>query len=89
MSSAPFNSTCESAETGVSLAPLTVDADGAAQLSGISPSHLFALRRTGRFGPSPIRLGRCRRYLVKEIEAWLAAGAPSRAKWLALKGAKT
>lgn len=61
--------------------PLTVDTNGAAKLAGVSPSHLFALLRTGRFGPAPIRLGRCRRYLVKEIEAWLEAGAPSRDRW--------
>jgi predicted DNA-binding transcriptional regulator AlpA len=65
---------------------LTVDAAGAARLVGISPSHFFALIRTGRFGPEPIRLGRCRRYRVAELTAWVESGCPARNRWLAMQG---
>ena len=64
---------------------LTVDSDGAARLVGISPSHLYALKRTGRFGPAPVRLGRCCRYRVAELIEWVNAGCPPRAKWLAMR----
>ena len=35
--------------------------------------------------PKPIRLGRSVRWPVFEIEAWLAAGAPDRETWEAMK----
>ena len=31
--------------------------------------------------PKPIRFGTSRRWLVPEIEAWLAEGGPTRARW--------
>lgn len=65
---------------------LTVDAAGAARLLGISASHLFALRRTGRLGPAPIRLGRAVRYRTADLAAWVAAGCPSRDRWQAMTG---
>jgi predicted DNA-binding transcriptional regulator AlpA len=61
---------------------LTVDIAGAAQLLGISESHLYQMRATGHFGPTPIRLGRCVRFLVSEIVEWVHAGCPPRARWL-------
>lgn len=65
---------------------LTVDNAGAAKLLGISESHLYALKRTGRLGPAPIRLGRCCRYLVSELRAWCEAGCPSRSRWHVMRG---
>jgi predicted DNA-binding transcriptional regulator AlpA len=47
----------------------------------ISESHLFALIRTGRFGPRATRLGRCCRYSTAELAAWVATGCPPRHKW--------
>jgi predicted DNA-binding transcriptional regulator AlpA len=64
---------------------LTVCNAGAAKLLGISESHLYGLKRTGRFGPAPIRLGRCCRYRVRELEAWVDAGCPSRSRWQAMR----
>ena len=61
--------------------PLAVDIASAARLLGISESHLFAMRRAGRFGPKPIKLGRSCRFLVAELKAWLEAGCPSAAVW--------
>ena len=55
------------------VAPLAVNVAGAARLLGISESHLYALCKTGRFGPAPVKLGRSCRYRVDELRAWLAA----------------
>ncbi|MGH7176746.1 MAG: helix-turn-helix transcriptional regulator [Tepidisphaeraceae bacterium] len=64
---------------------LTVDNAGAAKLLGISESHLYALKRTGRLGPTPVRLGRCCRFLVRELSDWCEAGCPSRSRWQVMK----
>jgi len=65
---------------------LAVDIADAARLLSISPSHLFALRRAGRFGPKPIKLGRSCRFRVDELRQWLEAGCPSAAVWRPAKG---
>lgn len=49
-----------------------------------SARHIAALNASGRI-PAPIRLGRCTRWLRSEIVEWLAASAPCRDKWEALK----
>jgi predicted DNA-binding transcriptional regulator AlpA len=59
----------------------TVNVAQAARLCGISEGHFYGLTRTGRFGPTPIRLGRSVRYLRQEILDWLKAGAPPRQRW--------
>jgi len=61
--------------------PLTVDSDGAARMLGISSSHFYAMKRAGQLGPAPIRLGRCCRYRVDELHAWVAAGCPGATRW--------
>jgi predicted DNA-binding transcriptional regulator AlpA len=66
--------------------PLTVGNKGAARLLGISQSHLFAMKRAGKLGPTPVRLGRCCRYRVQELRAWLDAGCPARSRWAAMNG---
>lgn len=71
-----------------SITRLAVGPADAFKLAGISPSHGFAMQRAGKWGPKPIRLGRSKRFLVAEISAWLAAGAPPRAKWETMRGAK-
>jgi predicted DNA-binding transcriptional regulator AlpA len=68
------------------LDPLAVDNAGAAKMLGISESHLYALKRTARLGPTPIRLGRCCRYRVSELVEWVNAGCPARARWQAMRG---
>ncbi len=67
-------------------AALTVDNAGAAKLLGISESHLYALKRNGKFGPAPIRLGRCCRYRSAELVEWVNAGCPARSRWQVMKG---
>lgn len=60
--------------------PLALDARAAAALLHVSRSHFFRLDSSGRL-PRGFRLGRCRRWSRSELEAWLAAGAPSRERW--------
>ena len=56
-----------------------------ARLLGISVRHVRRMEAESLLGPRPIRLGRCVRYRVSEIEEWVAAGAPNRARWDCLK----
>ena len=65
---------------------LALPAPDAAKLLGISERHFWSMHSTGRLGPRPIALGRAKRWRVDELRAWLAAGAPSRDKWLAMNG---
>jgi hypothetical protein len=48
---------------------------------GVSRAQWFRLAASGKT-PLPIRLGTRRPvYLIRELELWLAAGAPCRALW--------
>ena len=82
----PAMANCTSPPTIRPVDSLTVDNAGAAKLLGISESHLYALKRTARLGPAPIRLGRCCRYRVSELVEWVNAGCPARARWQAMRG---
>lgn len=44
---------------------------------------------TGRFGPDVIRCGRCVRVEESELDDWIVAGCPTRARWLDIKAAKS
>lgn len=60
---------------------LLVDAKTLASLLGIGRTLVFELHSSGRLGPRPIHLGRRVLWARKEVEAWVAAGSPPRAKW--------
>ena len=64
---------------------LAVDAKQVADLLGISLSHLHNLRKTGRFAPAAIRMGRSVRFICQEVTDWLSAGSPSRDRWVAAR----
>jgi predicted DNA-binding transcriptional regulator AlpA len=64
--------------------PLALAANDVAKMLGISERHLWALNSSGRL-PRPLRLGRAVRWPVEELRAWLAAGAPERSRWEALR----
>jgi predicted DNA-binding transcriptional regulator AlpA len=68
---------------------LGVPAAEAARMLGISTSHFFLLKRSGRIGPKPVRLGRSVLYHCEELEQWFVAGTPPRDKWEALKQRKS
>ncbi len=63
---------------------LAIPASEVAKLLGISQRHLWNLSTTGRL-PRPDRLGRSVRWNRAELEAWLAAGGPTRDKWERIK----
>jgi predicted DNA-binding transcriptional regulator AlpA len=65
--------------------PLTVDARDASQLLGISRAQLYKLHSSGRL-PLPVHLGvRAPRWVIAELQEWLASGAPPRDQWERLK----
>jgi len=64
---------------------LALSADEVAEALGISRAHVWKLASTGRL-PKPVRLGRAVRWARKDLEEWLAAGAPSRDRWEAENG---
>ncbi len=45
--------------------------------------HEVTIRRWQRSGkiPAPVRLGRAVKWRLMEVEEWIAAGCPPRAKW--------
>lgn len=55
-----------------------------AELLDISPSHLWNLYNENKT-PAPVFLGRCLRWPVSVMEAWIAAGCPDRPTWENLK----
>jgi len=59
---------------------IALSADEVAEALGISRAHVWKLTSTGRL-PRPVRLGRAVRWPRKDLEQWLAAGAPSRDRW--------
>jgi excisionase family DNA binding protein len=76
---------------GREITPELLTTAQAAQLLGLSESFMFALVRTGRFGPKPVRVGRAVRYLRSELLAWARTGAdlgglPNRARWEHMRG---
>lgn len=66
---------------------LALSAEEVADALGISRAHVFRLASSGRL-PSSFRLGRAVRWDRATIEAWLAAGAPPRERWEALRAAR-
>jgi predicted DNA-binding transcriptional regulator AlpA len=66
--------------------PLLVDVAGVAKLLGVAQGSIFAWRSAGKFGPAPVRMGRCVRFRVEEIRRWVDAGCPPRVKWAAIQG---
>lgn len=62
--------------------------DDVAGILQVSLRHVSAMDATGRLGPRKLKFGRAVRYLASEIQEWLAAGAPAREKWDAMKAAK-
>lgn len=61
--------------------------DDVAGLLQVSLRHVAVMHASGRL-PRPIRFGRAVRWLVDEFHDWLAAGAPARDAWEAMKVTK-
>ena len=63
---------------------VAVSADGVSRILSCSTSHVYAMHNAGRL-PLPFRIGSSVRWDRAELTAWVAAGAPSREKWQAIK----
>ena len=64
--------------------PLAISARQLASMLGVSIRQVWRLNETGKL-PKPMRLGGSRKWLRKEIEAFLEAGCPDRESWEAMK----
>jgi len=67
-------------EPSTPVSPLLVDAVGLAELLKISERQVSRLNSAGKL-PRSITLGRCRRWRVDEVRAWIDAGGPPRNRW--------
>ena len=61
---------------------------GIAQTLKVSIRHVERMEAAGNLGPSPVRLGRVKRWIKSEILDWIRAGCPSRDRWEALSRRK-
>ena len=60
--------------------------NAAGRICGVSGRTWRRMTAAGET-PSPVRLGRLRRWSVEELRAWAASGCPSRERWQAMKSA--
>lgn len=75
-----FERTTTRADDATSPNRLALSAEEVAEALGISRAHVFKLLSSGRL-PRPIKLGRAVRWPRKDLEEWLASGAPSSDRW--------
>lgn len=64
------------AGTGTATPPVMIDADGFAELLGVSSRHVRRLVDAGK-APQPVRLGGCVRWPRHVVDAWVADGCPN------------
>ena len=67
---------------------LLLDAAGVCAKLSIGLSHFHNLRRAGRMPLEAVRLGKSVRFRASELDAWVAAGAPSADRWRAMNLAR-
>lgn len=60
--------------------PLVLDVRELGNLLGVGRSTVYVMDAEEKL-PDPIVIGKSRRWLQLEVEAWLAHGAPPRATW--------
>jgi len=75
----------QNGEPSTSSPALGVSARQAAEMLGISESHFYGMKKDGRLGPEPRRLGRALRYDRRELLDWWNAGCPVRRRWEATR----
>jgi predicted DNA-binding transcriptional regulator AlpA len=79
------NASMKTTSTPIILDRLAASASDVAKILGISRAQVWKLHSAGKL-PLPVRLG-CKKpvWVIEELQAWLAAGAPDRASWLKLR----
>ena len=60
--------------------PLLLTVKQVADALSVSERHVHKLNNSGRL-PRPVRLGRSVRWRREELESWVEAGSPDRARW--------
>jgi len=64
---------------------LLLKSEDAAEVLGISRTHLYQLTATGEIGPRPIKLGKCSLWNSLELREWVSSGCPNREQWLRMR----
>ena len=67
----------------VSVECAVLDAQGVGRVLGVGKSKVYELDARDEL-PAPVQVGRVRRWVKAEVEAWLLHGAPHRAAWARL-----
>ena len=62
--------------------PLLISANEASRLLGISRASLYACLSSGRIGPTGVRIGGRRLFILEELHHWVALGCPIRRQYL-------
>ena len=70
------------------ITPLLLTVKQVAELLGISERHAYKLDASGRL-PRSIKLGKSVRWRREELERWVDAGSPDRARWEAVQRKQT
>ena len=47
----------------------------------VSPATGFRMKSRGDIGPAEIKIGRSVKYLIDEVDRWIASGLPNRKVW--------
>ena len=61
--------------------PLLISARELAALLGVSVSTIWVWHSSGRV-PLPVRVGGCTKWRRAEVEEWVKARCPGRARWM-------
>ena len=61
--------------------PLAMSLTDTAITTGFTVPGFHNMLKQGKIGPKPARIGRCLRFEVAEVRAWLRAGCPARNRW--------
>jgi predicted DNA-binding transcriptional regulator AlpA len=70
------------------ITPLCVDRAGLAAILGVSVRQVDRLDSGAKL-PAPLTFGRCKRWSVGEVKAWIASGAPPRSRWNASRNLRS
>lgn len=63
-----------------------LSAEAVGEMLSLSRRQIFRLNSCGKI-PAPLRIGGAVRWSAQELSAWLAASAPERKTWEAIKNA--
>ena len=64
---------------------IAVDTETLAAMLAVSIRHIQRMDASGRL-PRAVKIGRSKRWSVKEINEWLEAGCPNRKTWSTIMG---